>query len=67
MVTMPLALLIGAGVVLMVRRGGWPAFPIVVATIFGLVLASTDLGGTLTDQINAMSKALFASLGRMGQ
>jgi hypothetical protein len=67
MVSMPLALLIGAGVILMVRKGGWAAFPVVAATVFGLVLASTDLGGALTDQINAISKALFAQLAQVGQ
>lgn len=52
MVTMPLALLFGAALLLMVRKGGWSPAPVAVATAFGLVLASTSVGMELTGWIN---------------
>lgn len=51
MVTMPLALLFGAALVLMVRKGGWSLAPVAAATAFGLVLASTSVGVQLTGWI----------------
>jgi hypothetical protein len=60
MVSMPLALLIGGAVFLMVRKGGWAALPVIVATIFGLVLGATAVGGELQGWINEVSGSLLA-------
>jgi hypothetical protein len=62
MVTMPLAFLLGALLVLGLRWGGWAALPLLVAVAFGLVAASTDPGGVVTGWINDLSAAFFAKV-----